>query len=530
MQSRRPWKGDAGMYYGTLVEHAARLHPDTPVHLDETPRLAEGAGPVLTLAETAGVVQRLSARLWAAGVRPAERVAVHLRTGFDYALTVFAAARIGAVPVPIASEVGPDATAELLARLRRPHLVTDAATLTGPLAAVPLDDLAATVLLVDDGADGGTPLAAFAGAAPVAPVRLHPDQPALMTHTSGTTGVPKIAVQTARTLQWRYRVIAAMAPLVAGRRETSAMHLSFAHAHLYAALAVAMRRGMPLVVLADPDPEAAADLFARTRPTMVDTHPNTFLQWEGMADDPRRPLAGVRYFTSTFDAIHPRTVRRLLNASERRNPLWGQVYGQSETGPVALRVYTRRGADHADGRCVGHPVPGVTRVRTRTADRRPAGLDDPGCIDVTSRGRAVTYFGEPERYAAELLGDWWRMGDLGYRTRYGCLHLLDRQVDRLPAMRSNLEAEDLVLERLPELVEAVIVAGGDGQPVPVVATRGDAPLSAERWEKAVADLPPMDPPVRWAWADLPRTATSKIKRLELSRLLAAGPQTSPPAP
>ena len=37
--------------------------------------------------------------------------------------------------------------------------------------------------------------------------------------------------------------------------------------------------------------------------------------------------------------------------------------------------------------------------------------------------------------------------------------------------------------------------------------------------QATADLPPMAEPIQWRIEDLPQTATTKIKRLELARLL-----------
>ncbi len=66
------------------------------------------------------------------------------------------------------------------------------------------------------------------------------------------------------------------------------------------------------------------------------------MEWEELADDPRKPFASVKFFSSTFDAIHPRTMSQLLNASSRRGPLFFQIYGQSEVGPAVGRAYFRR--------------------------------------------------------------------------------------------------------------------------------------------------------------------------------------------
>jgi acyl-coenzyme A synthetase/AMP-(fatty) acid ligase len=168
------------------------------------------------------------------------------------------------------------------------------------------------------------------------------------------------------------------------------------------------------------------------------------------------------------------------------------------------------------------PFPGFTGARVVSRDGRPPSRENPGYIEVRSDGRIVTYLGEQERYDRQVGDGWWRMGDVGYRTRWGCVHLLDREVDLIEGFGSTLAVEDTLFARLPELAEVVIVAGPDGKAVPVVCTKGDSPLDLPDWERATADLPPMAAPVQWRLADLPQTATTKIKRLELAGLLADG--------
>lgn len=122
-------------------------------------------------------------------------------------------------------------------------------------------------------------------------------------------------------------------------------------------------------------------------------------------------------------------------------------------------------------------------------------------------------------------------GRRGVPSRWGCLHLLDREVDEIPGFGSTLSAEDALLSRLDALAEVTIVAGADGGAVPVVCTEDDRPLDRAAWRTAVAALPPMAEPVQWRRGRLPQTATAKVKRLELARLLrrdqrADGPETA----
>lgn len=512
--------GNRGIQLGTLFERAASRHPTNILFLDHDLGLDPELGRRVTIPELADLVADHASRLWAAKVRPGDHVVVHMSDSFDIPLLACAISRIGAVPVLLSPLLDGATAVELIRRADRPHLVTDQATLASSLPEA-VFGLAENVLLVSGTHPGATALKEFAGVARVSAVTMPAGHPALVTHTSGTTGLPKLAVHTGATLQARYRPQRlAIEPVVRGR-ETVAMHVSFVHSRLFTALAIALLKGFPILVLSDADPGRTADWFARVRPGILEAHPGTLMSWEELADDPRRPLANVKLFSSTFDAIHPRTVHRLLHASRRRAPLFGQLYGQSEIGPSVVRAFTRRHAPGADGRCVGRPFPGMTDVRVVSRDGQPVSRANPGYIEVRSDGRIKTYLGEPERYRRQLSDGWWRMGDVGYRTRWGCLHLLDREVDLIPGFGSTLAVEDALFGRLAELSEVVIVPGADGVAVPVVCTKDDRPLDLEAWRRAVAGLPVMAEPVQRKLAELPQTATTKIKRLELAKLLGA---------
>src|SRR3569833_4697614 len=120
---------------------------------------------------------------------------------------------------------------------------------------------------------------------------------------------------------------------------------------------------MPVLLMNEADPDKVAKFFTENRPRLIEALPNTYMAWEGLTDAPRRPFASVKYFSSTFDAIHPRTIRRLLESSARRSAQFFQIYGQSAVGPAVGRPYFRRSVRRMDGRCVGYPLPGRAKVR-----------------------------------------------------------------------------------------------------------------------------------------------------------------------
>ncbi|CAL9374077.1 class I adenylate-forming enzyme family protein [Streptomyces sp. NPDC091294] len=503
---------------GLIPEEAAARRPGVPVTLDHDMDVAPEAGRELTFATLADLVDDMAARLWAAGVRAGEHLALYKRHNFDIYVLACAASRLGAVPVLLSPALDGTTVRALLDRLERPHLLTDETKLSAELAGLPLSDIAVGVVVPHGDRPGTVGLDSLAGAPRRTPVRLDGDQPALMTHTSGTTGVPKLVVHTALSLRGRYRPQERLVSLIR-RRETYAVHVSFVHSRLYMALAVMLEHGMPIVVVDHGEPERVAPLFARTRPGIVETHPNSFVEWEELVDHPLRPLSNVKYFSGTFDAIHPPTIHKLLSASLRRGPVFFQFYGQSECGPLVARWYTQRNALRSNGRCLGYPLPGMTHLRVVPRGGQRPSKKTPGYIEVMSDGRAVTYYAEDERYGKECNGRWWRTGDVGYRDRWGRVHVLDRAVDVIENVDSTLEVEDTVLGRLDELVELVLVAGPSNEPVPVVCTRNNVPLDPDRWRRAVTDFPQLAEPVVLPLSELPRTATMKVQRIELSRRL-----------
>jgi len=512
-----------GFYLGAMFERAAERHGGVPVLLDRLLDVAPDAGLDHTYVTLAELVDELAARLWAAGVRRDDRVAVYKSDNVDIALLTCALSRIGAVPALLSPSLAPGVVAKLLEKLDRPWLISDEEKLIDELAAPDITGLTRQVLLVGAGAKdlaeriAGIALENHAGAPRQPMVRSDPKAPALITHSSGTTGLPKLAVHCPYAL-WN-RLVPQQVMGWPSRGETAALCISYVHSRFYHALGVFLGYGSPLLLMVNHDPAVVGPLMARVRPGIVETHPNTFILWEELADAPGAPLSNVGFFGSTFDAIHPRTIQRLLGASKRPSAVLTQLYGQSETGPVVARFFTRKGAAKANGRLVGIGLPGFTRVRVVDDNGRRCAPGTPGHIEVRTRGRILTYLGGEQQYANQLSHGWWRMGDVGYQTRWGGLYLVDREIDQIDSVDSNLEIEDILMSRLAELREIVVVPGVDGEPVPVVCTKNDEPLVPQRWQEAIAGLPEMAEPVVCRFEDLPRTGTWKIKRVEIAQLL-----------
>ncbi|MEU9439190.1 class I adenylate-forming enzyme family protein [Streptomyces sp. NPDC048252] len=504
-----------GLHIGLLPEMAAAVNPSTPIVLDHDLGVLPEAGRRLTVAQYAEHVDDLAARLWAAGVRPDEHVVIYKTANADHWMLAAAVSRIGGVVVNLSPALDATTVGVLLERVGRPTLLTDGTKLD-VLAGVPLADLTERVITSADDRHGSISLGELAGAERVKPVVRPIDEAAVITHTSGTTGIPKLVVHTPRTQgirlvpQWRLLSLLR-------KQETVAIHVPFVHSRMVAAMSLALLKEYPVLLMREMDPAVVAEHLLEHRPALIEALPNSLMEWEGLADDPRAPFGSVKVFSSTFDAIHPGTMSKLLKASDRRGALFFQIYGQSEVGPAVGRAYLRHSAHRANGRCVGWQMPlGAAKVRVVSVDGRRPTEQSPGRIEVSWPGLAKTYHGEQERYDANRKGEWWGTGDVGYFTRLGCLHMLDREVDMIPGVKSSLEIEDVVLGKLHELSELVVVQGPNSEAVPVICTHGDAPLDPDRWRAAVTGFPQLADPVQIPEAELPRTATLKVQRLALA--------------
>lgn len=197
-----------GIRLGTLFERAASQYPANILILDHDLGVAPDLGRRVTVAELADLVDDLASRLWATQVRPGEHVVIYKSDGFDIPLLACAVSRIGAVPVLLSPKLDGATAAALIRRVDQPHLLTDQTKLEDELPAS-VFDLARSVLLASGSYQKAVGLGSLAGVPRVTPVIMPGEYPTLVTHTSGTTGTPKLVVHTGQSLLGRYRPQAA---------------------------------------------------------------------------------------------------------------------------------------------------------------------------------------------------------------------------------------------------------------------------------------------------------------------------------
>ncbi|MEU6390510.1 class I adenylate-forming enzyme family protein [Streptomyces sp. NPDC046939] len=515
---------------GLMAELAAERHGPVPIHLDQPFAWDPQQRTETDYVEFAQLVREFSAVLAAAGVRRWDRVVVLKTPNYDVQALAWAAARIGAIPALLSAGLDPDILNVLLERLQARYLITDPRTAAyARLDRARLDALG--IRAIAD-IDGGVPVEDLWGAAVPAPAPLKDEDPMMITHTSSTTGVSKLAETSARAVSFS-AFLESVFPFVHSGDELFASAISHVHVRGAITQQAAFSRGTPLLGIGRPDDATMLRLLPKHRPTILEAHPNAYVGWERLIDDPAQPFAGIRVFINTFDAIHPRTVRRFLNASTRRMPVWWQCYGMTETQAVSVRPYTRRSAarlGERDSRSVGWEIPGVrARIADPATGRRRGSQSEPGMIQARTRARALSFVGTPEKFSERRHGRWFDTGDWGRRGRWGQLEILDRVADRIDGVESCLWLEDVLMTRIPDAEEIVVVPDGDGRPVPVVCMRDGKALDAAAWKSASAGLTGLGAPFEVSPEDLRRTATVKARRYLLTEMIKNGRPAPLPA-
>lgn len=506
---------DRSLIFDQLWAASADRSPWIFDHGSDAVQVTDGQVPLTDIAMAAG---RAASLFESQGTRPGDRCVVWLDRPLDIIIAAAGLTGIGAVPVLLSPALDIETITKMLAPIPPVDRVITTAARLAPSSAI------AVRARIDDWA---VLAAQFSGLEPRrVSLSLPETAPYVVTHTSGTTGVNKLVLYSRGATD--HNALTQQGPAMVQRlRGYAAINFSPVHFRFVVGLLAALRRKFPAIVMADDEPGSVEPILRRWRPSYLEAHPNTFMKWQPLAAN--GAMASVKCFLATFDVIHPCTVRDMLDGSRYPFAVFWEIYGQSELCAIAGVLHIKGLAGRASsrtssrgvrtsGHLVGWGIPGHSRIRVVDAEGKKVKRGTAGRIQVRSKGCFTGYLNFPEAVGANLAADgWWDTGDWGTMDRLSRVSLLDRQVERLTAAPSAIALEDVLHDRMPWLLEAVVLER-DGRLVPVVVTRGD-PLDAARWRAATADLPfGADPPIVLDDRDIPRTATGKVRRAVLATL------------
>ncbi len=487
------------------------------------------------------------------GVVPGDRIAVILQNVPQCAIAVIAAWKLGAVPVPMNPMYRSAELARLFADCTPRAIIChdDHIAEVAPAAASIAPNWLLTASLLTTSAhefqtrsdprvlpprrpaDGRDMMDALAsvGTAPLPMITPAPDDLALLLYTSGTTGVPKGAMLTHRSLvsnadftrDWMllrpHSVIFGIAPL---------FHITGFVCQMCAGFAAAC----PTVLTYRFAPDVALDAMREHRPSFMIGAITAYIALmqapEVTADD----FASFEHLFSGGAPIPPSTVTRF---AARFGKAIRTAYGMTETAAPALFSPPEGEipVDKESGALsIGVPIPGMA-VEIVDEQRRPLGVGEIGELRMRGPQIMTGYWQKPEETAEALADGWMHSGDIGFRDAAGWHYLIDRKKDVIIASGFKVwprEVED-VLYAHPAVREAAVVGEPDayrGETVlAFVSFNAGATASPEELKAwCRTRLAAYKAPHRFSiMSDLPKTGSGKIMRSELRpRPLATEPQ------
>jgi acyl-coenzyme A synthetase/AMP-(fatty) acid ligase len=437
---------------------------------------------------------RLAGELARRGIGRGDVVMTLIGNRPEWVFTMVACFRIGAVVLPCTEQLrAKDLTLRIAAATPRLVIADErnAAALDGALADRGDVEVA---LIPDDDLTSGEP---------VEPVELAPEDPCLITFTSGTSGEPKGVLHGQRYLPGqRLQAEHWLAPdpgdLVWC---TAASGWSKSARNVF--IAPWVRGAAALLHDARFDPAERLEVAARERVNVLCMAPTEYRVIAKRVDI--SPLPDLRGAVAAGEALNPEVLRAWEEATGRQIR---DGYGQTETGQL---TGAPAGAPARPG-SMGRPLPGVDlRV-----DDGELVLHDPA----TDPTFFIGYLGD-----AAPAGPW-RTGDRVRADEDGWLYFEGRSDDVIISAGYRIgpfEVESALVAH-PAVAEAAVVAAADEERgavvrAVVVLREGFAPsddLARELQDHVKGETAPYKYPriVDFA-AELPKTSTGKIRRSAL---------------
>ena len=475
----------------------------------------------LTYGDLRAAVGTLARALAAIGVGRDQRVGVFLDRSLELPVAMLAVLERGAAYVPLDPAWPRDRVAWHINDAGLEVCVTSG-RLSAELAAMSVRTLVVDVpRLVAEGKGGPSPRERAS---------LHPDDPAYVVYTSGTTGVPKGVVVSRRSVATHAQAMVIEYGLTAADRVLHAASPAFDVA--VEEIVPALAAGATVVVWSDGALPSVPELlaFASTERLTVLNLPTPYWhEWADQMDRGQAPVPpSVRLVVVGTDRANPETVSRWL-ARAPHHVRWCNAYGCTEATVTSTTFAVNGGgALSGDGAVpIGRPVAN-TRVYVVDESLRPVPIGVPGELVVAGDGVALGYWQRPDETAARFIAEQWRReGGRGYRTgdlaRWrpdGLLELLGRLDDQIKIRGYRIEPREIeaAIAREPGVRHVAVVSQphhGDARLVAyVVSDRAFAPdaVGARLRER----LPAYMIPSAFVPLDaLPMTANGKLDRRAL---------------
>ena len=478
-----------------------------------------GAGEAtLTFAELSDRSNCVANGLRALGVKRGDRVLLMLGNVAALWEVMLAAMKLGAVIVPATTLLTADDLAERVARARVRFVVAAAAD------AGKLERLGVPRITVGGAADGcidyATLLEAPAAFAPDGETGA--DDPMLLYFTSGTTAKPKLVLHS----HVSYPVGHLSTMYWLGLRPGD-LHLNISSPgwakHAWSCVFAPWNAGACVFIHNQPRFNASGllDAIVAGGVTTLCAPPTVWRMF--IQEDLGRWKTGLREVCGAGEPLNPEVIGQVHAA-------WGLLirdgYGQTET---TAQIGNPPGQELRSG-SMGRPLPGYA-IKLLDLDDRLA-TEGAVCIEMTPPPLAIMRgYLQDDGSLAPLGNDIYRTGDIAAQDADGYVTFVGRADDVFKASDyriSPFELESVLIEH-PAVAEAAVVPAPDALrlAVPkayVTLTAGHEPdraTAASIFAHLRARLAPYKRVRRIEFADLPKTISGKIRRVELRQSEAA---------
>lgn len=449
------------------------------------------------------------------GVRQSDRVMLMLGNQVELWESMLAIMKLGAVILPTSTVLGPDELADRIERADVAHVVANAAD------APRFESVRQGVgrIAIGGPVEGWAHYGESASASDERPgTTVGSDDPALIYFTSGTTSKPKMVVHTHSSYPVGHLSTLAWLGLQPGD-----VHLAISSPgwgkHAWSCFFAPWIAEATVFVYNYARFDAKA-LVAQLDRAHVTTFcaPPTVWRMLIQSDITTRPGA-LREILSAGEPLNPEVISRIRSG-------WGLVirdgYGQTETTAI---IANQPGAQLVPG-SMGTPLPGVTIALLDPITGEP-GDEGEICVDLSGAPVNVMagYLGDDAKTATATANGFFHTGDVASRDDQGYITFIGRTDDIFKSSDfkvSPFEVESILLEH-DAVAEAAVVGAPDDirlniTKAYVALADGWAPdeqTARQILHHATEAMPPYMRVRRLEFFDLPKTASGKIRRVEL---------------
>jgi long-chain acyl-CoA synthetase len=452
--------------YG-LLEAAVARNPDA---------LAVIAGDArLTYRDLTAGAERLAAGMAARGVTRWDRVAILLGNRPEFLVTLFAAARLGAIAVPLSAREQAPGLRYLLENSGAKLLIYE----TELADRLPGWDRERCIA-VGARATGGASFAALLDERAAAPPPHRPDEEevAVILYTSGTTGRPKGATLT--HLNIAHSVMHYALCLGLGCKDRALLAVPANHIiGLVATLLMMIHVGGSTVLMPAFEARRLLELMVAERVTIAGMVPAMYHLCLLEPDFAAFDLSSWRIARFGGAPMAEAAITRLAERVPHLELI--NAYGATETAGATTLMPVCHTARHPDS--VGRVVP-CAEVRIVDEAGREVPPGEAGEIWIKGPMVVPGYFANDAATRDAFVAGFWRSGDVGAIDEAGYLRVFDRlkdMINRAGYKVFSAEVEN-VLSDHPEIVEAAVVGRPDavlGEKVHAFVTTHDERLGEE---------------------------------------------------